>query len=310
MTRERPANATSLSARLRNLCRDHDIPERRARRLLGVVIVGQLLAQTGVGVVKGASNLEVRVGTARTRVSSDLDTARRVSLEEFRDLLAEALRAGWEGFTGVVADRGPIDTPAPAAYQPYRLRVKLSYRGGSFTSLVMEVSPEEVGALDETEAITSQEAAGWCEALGLPAPAAVPTLPLAHQIAQKLHACTAPDSAPGSTIASTTWWTCRSRWTATPVTTPTSRPPPSGCSPTATATAGRRRSPPATGGPTATSRKRPGWRSSLTSTRRSPGPTTSWQGLTTPEPDDSFSGGPGRWAVSLGSRCGPDEQGG
>ncbi|MQA17854.1 MAG: hypothetical protein GEV09_28520, partial [Pseudonocardiaceae bacterium] len=85
MTRERPANATSLSARLRNLCRDRDIPERRARRLLGVVIVGQLLAQTGVGVVKGASNLEVRVGTARTRVSSDLDTARRVSLEEFRD---------------------------------------------------------------------------------------------------------------------------------------------------------------------------------------------------------------------------------
>jgi hypothetical protein len=194
MTRPAPTNATSLAARLRNLCRDRDIPEGRARRLLGVIVVGQLLTHTGVGVVKGATNLEVWVGTARTRVSSDLDTMRRVSLEEFRDLLAEALRAGWEGFTGVVADRGPIDAPAPAAYRPHRLRVRLFYRGGDFTSLTLEVSPEEIGTLGELETITSQEAADWCEELGLPAPRAIPALPLAHQVAQKLHACTAPDT--------------------------------------------------------------------------------------------------------------------
>ncbi|CAN5909718.1 nucleotidyl transferase AbiEii/AbiGii toxin family protein [soil metagenome] len=194
MTRAAPTNATSLAARLRNLCRDRDIPEGRARRLLAVVIIGQVLADTGVGVVKGATNLEVRVGTARTRVSSDLDAVRRVSLDAFRDRLAVALRDGWEGFTGVVADRGPIPTPAPAAYQPHRLRVRLSYRGGNFTSIVIEVSPEEVGALVEEDAVTSQEAADWCHALGLPTPAAIPTLPLAHQIAQKLHACTAPDT--------------------------------------------------------------------------------------------------------------------
>lgn len=194
MTRPAPTNATSLAARLRNLCRERDIPEGRVRRLLAVAVVGQLLARTGVGVVKGATNLEVRVGTGRTRVSSDLDTVRRVSLEEFRDRLAEALRAGWEGFTGVVADRGPIDTPAPAAYRPHRLRVRLLYRGGDFTSLAIEVSPEEIDALGEPEAITSQEAVGWCEELGLPTPASIPALPLVHQIAQKLHACTAPDS--------------------------------------------------------------------------------------------------------------------
>lgn len=194
MTRPAPSNATSLAARLRNLCRDHDIPEGRVRRLLGVVVVGQLLARTGVGVVKGATNLEVRVGTARTRVSSDLDTIRRGSLEEFRDRLAEASRTGWNGFTGVVADRGPIDTPAPVAYRPHRLRVRLLYQGGDFTSLTIEVSPEEIGALAEAEAITSQEVIGWCEALGLPTPASIPALPLAHQVAQKLHACTAPDT--------------------------------------------------------------------------------------------------------------------
>lgn len=194
MTRPAPTNATSLAARLRNLCRNRDIPEGRARRLLAVVIIGQVLADTGVGVVKGATNLEVRVGTARTRVSSDLDTVRRVSLAAFRDRLAASLRDGWGGFTGVVADRGPIPTPAPAAYKPHRLRVRLSYRGGNFTSLVVEVSPDEVDALLDDDAVASDEAADWCQALGLPTPQAIPTLPLAHQIAQKLHACTAPDT--------------------------------------------------------------------------------------------------------------------
>lgn len=79
MTRLAPTNAASLAARLRNLCRERAIPEGRALRLLGVVVVGQLLARTGVGVVKGATNVEVRVGTARARVSSDLDTVRRLS---------------------------------------------------------------------------------------------------------------------------------------------------------------------------------------------------------------------------------------
>lgn len=136
----------------------------------------------------------MRVGTARTRVSRDLDTVRRVSLEAFRDRLAATLRDGWEGFTGIVADRGPIPTPAPAGYQPHRLRVRLSYRGGNFTSLVVEVSPEEVDALADEDAVTSDEAADWCQALGLPTPAAIPMLQLTHQIAQKLHACTAPDT--------------------------------------------------------------------------------------------------------------------
>lgn len=208
MTRERPTNATSLAARLRNLCRDRGVPEGRARRLFAVVVVGQILARTGVGVIKGATNLEVRIGTARTRASSDLDTVRRGSLEEFRDLLAETLRTGWAGFSGVIADHGPIDTPAPAVYQPHRLRMRLSYRAGNFASIDIEVSPEE---------------------------------------------------------------TFRSPWTAMPVITATSRPPPSSCSLTATGIRGRPASPPAPDGPTATPKKPPAFGSSRTWTQQWPG---------------------------------------
>ena len=56
--------------------------------------------------------------------------------------------------------------------------MRLSYRGGNFTSLDIEVSPEEVDALVDEEAVPSDEAADWCQALGLPTPQAIPTLPL------------------------------------------------------------------------------------------------------------------------------------
>lgn len=194
MRREAPTNAQSLTQRIDNLCRDQQIPVGRARRLIGIVVVGQLLGQTAAGVVKGASNVEVRVGTANSRASSDFDTVRRETLAQYRADLEQALRVGWYGFTGLLSDQGPIATPGPIAYQPHRFRLKLEFRGGSFTSFTVEVSPEEVGSLDLGEAVPATEAAAWFAALGLPDPQPIPVLPLPHQVAQKLHACTSPDT--------------------------------------------------------------------------------------------------------------------
>jgi hypothetical protein len=64
MTREPPSNSRSLSDRIRNLSRAHGLAEGRVRRLLGVVVIGQLLVRTDAAVLKGATNLEVRLGTA------------------------------------------------------------------------------------------------------------------------------------------------------------------------------------------------------------------------------------------------------
>jgi hypothetical protein len=92
MTRTPPTGLRSLEARLRNLARIQGVPERRIRRLIGIVVLGQLLARTECAAIKGASNIEVRVGTRATRVSSDLDTVRRGTDDQFRDELAVALR--------------------------------------------------------------------------------------------------------------------------------------------------------------------------------------------------------------------------
>jgi len=192
--RAAPTNATSLTRRLDNLAADLDLPPRRLRRLVAVTVVGQLLGTTEAGIVKGETSLEVRLGTARTRVSSDLDTVRRESLTAYRDALDRELRTGWQGFSGRMKDLGPIPTPAPAPYRPHRYRLKIDYRGGDVTSLDLEVSAEEVGGLEAVEWVAPRDVSHWFSIIGLPIPRPIPVLRLEHQVAQKLHACTLPDT--------------------------------------------------------------------------------------------------------------------
>jgi len=82
----------------------------------------------------------------------------------------------------------------PRDYQPHRFTVKIDYCGASFGTVTVEVAIEEVGGLEQPESVASHEADDWFAELGLAQPEPVPVLPLAHQIAQKLHACTAPDA--------------------------------------------------------------------------------------------------------------------
>ena len=56
------------------------------------------------------------------------------------------------------------------------------------------MASEEVGGLTVNEFIDLDPVtAAWFDMLGFEVPGPIPVLPLAHQIAQKLHACTTPD---------------------------------------------------------------------------------------------------------------------
>lgn len=119
---------------------------------------------------------------------------RRHSLDAFREQLAGALREGWDAFTGIRVDDGEIPTPAPDGYRPHRFRARLQIQGGDFGTIIVEVAPREAGAGQEVDPVAVTDAEVWFTQLGLPVPGPVPTLPLEHQIAQKLHACTLPDT--------------------------------------------------------------------------------------------------------------------
>ena len=190
-----PKNLRSLEAQIRNLARDAQEVEGRVRRAISVAIIGQLLADTKAGVIKGATNLELRLGIANTRASSDLDAVRSVALDEFRARLAAALADGWNGFAGRLVDRGEIGAPVPDVYRPYRYHAKLTYLDRPFGTVEIEVAAEEIDALRTTDTTAiDPTAAAWFESLGFPVPRPIPVLPLSHQIAQKLHACTTPDA--------------------------------------------------------------------------------------------------------------------
>lgn len=70
----------------------------------------------------------------------------------------------------------------------------MEYRGqpGAGT-ITLEVAVEEIDALEHVDAVTSQDGRAIFDAVGLPAPGPLPALAQHQQIAQKLHACTAPD---------------------------------------------------------------------------------------------------------------------
>lgn len=89
--------------------------------------------------------------------------------------------------------RAPESVPAAYVMQPFG--VKLQYRNKSFTTVELEVGFDELEATgDLTETALSTELIDTFTALGLLRPNLVSVLPLHHQVAQKLHACTEPGS--------------------------------------------------------------------------------------------------------------------
>lgn len=162
------------------------------RSIMANAIVGQFLPH---GVVKGGSALKLRYGKALTRVTTDLDAAYSKTLEMFVSELEEALGKGWEGFTGTVIKREPAKPEGvDPAYlmQPYD--VKLSYNTQPWCTVELEVGYNEIGDADEAEFDLSPDVTDIFTQLGFPEPGKIPLMPIAYQIAQKLHGATEPGS--------------------------------------------------------------------------------------------------------------------
>lgn len=194
MTIEPPKRVADLFRAITALGNEFNTTDRRLVSLVGNVALSQMLPDSAI---KGGTGLKLRFGERLTRDTPDVDAAFRGDLDAFRDELAEKLAAGWGGFTGTVtmgARRGPKAVPEAYVMQPFR--VTLKYHGRTFKGVDLEVGYDELEATtkEDPEFEMSDEVFGVFAALGLPSPEPVRVQPLHHQIAQKLHACTAPRS--------------------------------------------------------------------------------------------------------------------
>ena len=189
---KKPNSRRNLDLAIDRLCAKTGEEPGRVKRLLATAIVGQMLPD---GAAKGGNALKIRFGKDATRFSRDLDTARASSLEEYISHLEGALSEGWHGFTGIVVPKEPPSPEGvPTAYIMQPFEIKLAYNGKSWMTLPLEVGHNEVGDANDPDMVSSPEAATVLAQLGFPEPGPVPCMRLEHQIAQKLHAVSGPDS--------------------------------------------------------------------------------------------------------------------
>ena len=187
---KRPNTCANLIKAINQIDRCGD-PVRLSRAMANV-IVGQILPD---GVVKGGSSLMFRYGGELTRYTRDMDTARVMGLVDYRQKLEDALKAGWNGFTGVLSDVPPPKPKyVPESYVMIPFDIKLSYCGRSWQTVRIEVGHNEIGDADEYEEYLPSDLAEAFEALSFPRPDALRVMKLPYQIAQKLHAVSEPGS--------------------------------------------------------------------------------------------------------------------
>ncbi|MBI3428752.1 MAG: nucleotidyl transferase AbiEii/AbiGii toxin family protein [Actinobacteria bacterium] len=180
-----PINVTSLSGRISNSAGSEGLKLQRIR-IMSTVVLAQMMP---AGAIKGGTAMKIRMGESTTRFSSDLDIARAEEMKAFVAELEERLVAGWGGFTGVLIKvNGPFPKGVPTDYLMVPFRVKLSYRGSSWTSVILEVGNDEIGDTKESELHMAPEIVELFASIGLPIPNPVALLAPKHQIAQKLHA--------------------------------------------------------------------------------------------------------------------------
>lgn len=192
-----PSNLRSLEARVSNVARDRGRPLRRVQRVIANTVVGQMLPPS---VVKGGTAMKLRVGEAASRFSADLDAARSadVNLDDYLDALAARLAQGWGGFTGELEE---LDPPQPEGVpEDYVMRpfvIRLAYQGRHWLSVPFELGHDEIGSTQRHDLRIADDIVELFDIIGLDTPDPIPVLALDHQIAQKLHACTAINTKTG-----------------------------------------------------------------------------------------------------------------
>jgi hypothetical protein len=188
---DEPRNLTSLQARIRNEARRAGRAANTVERLVANVVVGQMLPE---GVMKGGAALQVRAGDTHTRASRDLDASRPAGrqLDDYLDDLEANLATGWHGFTGTVRDAPPPRAPeaVPPEYVMRPFRIALAYKGSAWVTIDFELGRDEVGSTAVPDYRIAKSVVDLLVTLGLASPGPIPLLPVDHQIAQKLHACT------------------------------------------------------------------------------------------------------------------------
>jgi Nucleotidyl transferase AbiEii toxin, Type IV TA system len=184
--RKQPHTASVLQAWVATAARQQDIVPLRLQRQISFMVISAILDRVRdenndpLFIVKGGVAMELRLHL-QARTSKDFDAVFRESFDQMLERLGEALDQPFGGFT---LRRGEPEPIGPA--HSLRIDLKLSYKGRSWSTVQLEVSPSEGQLAREIDRVAAFDLAPF----GLEGPNDVPCVATRYQIAQKLHACT------------------------------------------------------------------------------------------------------------------------
>ncbi|WP_129670070.1 nucleotidyl transferase AbiEii/AbiGii toxin family protein [Phytoactinopolyspora endophytica] len=142
--------------------------------------------------LKGGTLLQHQLN-ATARTTKDVDGLVRGDLDEFLLILEDALAEPWGPLMLRRDEVEVVDVPTKII-RPRRFDIVLELRGVTWRRIQFEVSPDEAGIGQDSEAIEPPPLGGF----GLPDPETLVGIAMRFQIAQKIHAVSDPHNPPNS----------------------------------------------------------------------------------------------------------------
>jgi len=149
----------------------------------------QVTGETGTPLflVKGGTAIELR-RPDRRRATRDLDLSLTEDIADIRQALDQVLRQEWGDFS---LDLKRSEERSVGGLRVVGATIAISYRGKHWLPIELEISQLDGKVAEQPERVQGFS----LEHLELEGPKYVSCLPLAQQVAQKLHACTEPTEA-------------------------------------------------------------------------------------------------------------------
>jgi predicted nucleotidyltransferase component of viral defense system len=195
-----PKGRRHLNQLIRNFAVEYSIAPNFATALLAncVVLVAAQNAtlDSALGImVKGGVRFALRNGLVSSRFTADLDisASRGSNLNQVQQLAG--LSVGGFKIESVKRVATASPTGLPQQYAISRFKLRISFMGGEFRSVVLEINQNELGLEDEyQDSVMSAQIAELFALAGLEPPSKVRIFSSEYQFAQKLHALTSPNS--------------------------------------------------------------------------------------------------------------------
>jgi len=187
-------SARALNTWVRDAVRLTGVRERRVGWMLAsTVVIAALQRALGLDgrplfLAKGGVYLEMQLGVG-ARATQDIDTLFRGTVDEFMTTLADVMSVPWGPFTLQTSDVEVI-AGAKRLVKPRRFEVQLILKGAVWRRVKVEVSFPEGSIAEHADSVPTPPIGFF----GIDAPDHLVGIAMDYQVAQKIHACTDPDT--------------------------------------------------------------------------------------------------------------------